>query len=437
MASSGLHFTMITTFYPPYHFGGDGNYVRQMAHILASLGHQVDIIHDIDAYRLLSKQKNPPPLQEPEGIKVFGLQSRIGSLSCFATQQFGRPIVHGKQIRSILKQRKPDIIHFHNISLVGGPGILAYGDALKIYTAHEHWLVCPSHILWRHNREICTGKQCLRCVVNYHRPPQIWRYTGLINRAAKSVDAFCSPSHFSANTHKEFGFKHDMTVMPSFLPESPAVIDNQENNSAANDKPYFLFVGRLEVIKGLQDIIPLFVDEAPADLWIAGTGDYEAELKRLANGSKNIRFLGQIPVEKLRPMYANAIAAITPSRCYEVFPLVVLEAFREETPIIARELGPYPEIVQRSQGGLLFNTQQELSNALTSLSTNSALRNEMGKAGYNAYQKEWSQSAAMSAYFKLIDQLASRRKIKSILEILSTCNSEGKHTSPITPTVKR
>ncbi|HEU0221820.1 MAG TPA: hypothetical protein VFR34_06355, partial [Paracoccaceae bacterium] len=33
-----------------------------------------------------------------------------------------------------------------------------------------------------------------------------------------------------------------------------------------------------------------------------------------------------------------------PSRCYEVFPMVVLEAFREGTPIVARDLGPYPEI---------------------------------------------------------------------------------------------
>ncbi|MEE9422015.1 MAG: glycosyltransferase family 4 protein [Gammaproteobacteria bacterium] len=421
---------MITTFYPPYHFGGDGNYVRQMAHILAGLGHQVDIIHDIDAYRLLSNQKNPPPLQEPEGVNVFGLQSRIGALSCFATQQLGYPVVHGKQIRSILKQRKPDIIHFHNISLVGGPGILAYGDALKIYTAHEHWLVCPSHILWRHNREVCTGKQCLRCVVNYHRPPQIWRYTGLIDRAAKSVDAFCSPSHFSANKHKEFGFTKNMTVMPSFLPDVPPVTDDHEIKTAARERPYFLFVGRLEIIKGIQDIIPLFVNDAPADLWIAGTGDYEQELKRLANGSVNIHFLGQTASEVLRPMYANAIAAITPSRCYEVFPLVVLEAFREATPIIARELGPYPEIIQRSQGGFLFNTQQELSNALTRLSADSDLRNKMGLAGYNTFQEEWSEQAAMSAYFGLIKQLANQRKINKIQEVLSACDSAGKFTSP-------
>lgn len=423
---------MITTFYPPFHFGGDANYVRQMAHILAGLGHQVDIIHDIDAYHLLSDDKNPPPLQEPEGIKVFGLQSQFGALSCFATQQLGHPLVHGKQIRSILQERNPDIIHFHNISLVGGPGILGYGNALKIYTAHEHWLVCPSHILWRHKREICTGKQCLRCVLSYHRPPQLWRYTGLINRAAKAVDAFCSPSHFSASKHKEFGFTYDMNIMPSFLPDVPEVTNDQQIMAAAKDRPYFLFVGRLEVIKGLQDVIPLFVKDAPADLWIAGTGDYEDELKQLANRSEHIRFLGQLPSEKLRPMYANAIAAITPSRCYEVFPLVVLEAFREGTPIIARDLGPYPEIINRSQGGFLFNTQQELKNALISFSKDSVLRNKMGKAGYRAYQDEWSQSAAMTAYFELIKQLAEKRKIKNILDILSTCTASGSLLTPHT-----
>lgn len=430
MNSTGLHFTLITTFYPPYHFGGDANYVRQMAHILAGLGHRVDIIHDIDAYRLLSREKNPPPIQEPEGITVFGLQSRMGALSCFATQQLGRPLVHGRKIRSILQQRKPDIIHFHNISLVGGPGILRYGDALKIYTAHEHWLVCPSHILWRHNREVCTGKQCLRCVINYRRPPQLWRYTNLISRTANAVDAFCSPSQFSATKHREFGFIQDMVVMPSFLPDAPACTEDQDIDTVARQKPYFLFVGRLEIIKGLQDIIPLFVKDAPAELWIAGTGDYENELKQLAKGSESIKFLGQTPAEKLRPMYANAIAAITPSRCYEVFPLVVLEAFRESTPIIARELGPYPEIVQRSQGGLLFDTPQDLKQALVSLSQDPALRNKMGKAGYQAYQKEWSQSAAMTAYFRLIKQLARQRNRPEILDTLENCSPAGQLQIP-------
>jgi hypothetical protein len=45
---------MITTFYPPYNFGGDGIFVRQLSNELALRGHRVDVIHCIDAYRALS-----------------------------------------------------------------------------------------------------------------------------------------------------------------------------------------------------------------------------------------------------------------------------------------------------------------------------------------------------------------------------------------------
>jgi hypothetical protein len=30
-----------------------------------------------------------------------------------------------------------DVIHYHNISLVGGPTILAYRQGIKLYTMHE------------------------------------------------------------------------------------------------------------------------------------------------------------------------------------------------------------------------------------------------------------------------------------------------------------
>ena len=246
-----------------------------------------------------------------------------------------------------------DVIHFHNISLVGGPGILAYGDGVKLYTAHEHWLVCPSHVLWRHQREVCTGRQCLRCVLRHKRPPQLWRSTGLLERKARHVDAFCAPSQFCADKHEEFGFPREMSVLPNFLPDlesTPPVRDESGNG----ERPFFLFVGRLEHIKGLQDVIPLFRSDGPTDLCVAGTGGYEPHLRELAQGSARVKFLGHQNQEQLRTLYRRARAVVLPSICYEVFPMVILESFRESTPVIARRLGPYPEIVDQSQGGFLF-----------------------------------------------------------------------------------
>ncbi len=416
MTAKALRFAMVTTFYPPYNFGGDGQFVRRLAHALAGRGHEVDIIHDVDAYTMLSDggAGDPAPEPEPPGVRVHPLKSSLGALSCLATSQLGRPLVHGREIKRILAQGF-DVIHFHNISLVGGPKILSYGAGVKLYTTHEHWLVCPSHILWRHNREICDGRECLRCVVNHRRIPQAWRGTSLLERESRHVDAFLTLSQFCADKHSEFGFERPMTVIPSFLPDAECGPDPLES-AQEQTKPYFLFVGRLEIIKGLQDVIPLFGDDAPAELWIAGSGAYEQTLRKLAGASRNVRFLGQTAPEKLRSLYKNAIAAITPSKCFEVFPMVVLEAFREGTPIIARRLGPYPEIIEESGGGMLFETREELQGAIAALAGDGALRNKMGAAGARAMKAKWSETAALERYFGLIHDIAETGGMTRILD---------------------
>jgi len=402
--TKSLRFAMLTTFYPPYHLGGDGTLVRALTHALARRGHQVDVIHDADAFRMLNRGSDPQPLDEPEGVRVHTLSSRLGSLSCLATQQLGRPLVHGRSIRKILSADF-DVIHFHNVSLVGGPGVLSYGKATKLYTPHEHWLVCPTHILWRHQRELCDHRECLTCVVRHRRPPQLWRYTSYLQSQARHIDAFLAPSQFCADKHREFGFDRAMTVLQNFLP-----VTEPSTDLSTSDPPFFLFVGRLELIKGLQDVIPLINDDSPFQLWIAGTGNDNDQLRQLAGNRTNVRFLGRQSQEQLRGLYRRARAVITPSRCYEVFPMVILEAFREATPVIARNLGPYPEIIAQSRGGLLFNNQQELKSCLDRLASDHAFRSELGDAGRRAFLDNWSENVVLQRYLDLIDQIPEREK---------------------------
>ncbi len=406
---SVLRIAMVTTFYPPYNFGGDGQYIQRLVHALAARGHDVEVIHDIDAYRVLSKGKLPPPAGPMPGVTVHGLRSPLPALSVLLTQQLGRPIVHGRTIARILS-RGFDVIHYHNVSLVGGPGVLSYGDAIKLYTTHEHWLVCPMHILWRHNRELCTGKQCFRCALANKRPPQVWRLGRLIEREAPHVDAFLTLSQSCADNHRRFGFTREMRVTPSFLPdreEGEASLPPAVAREAASI-PYFLFVGRLEIIKGLQEVIPQFDASIPAELWIAGSGSYEAELRRLAKGRSNVRFLGRRTPAELRELYRNAAATIASSVCYEVFPMVMLESFREGTPVIARRLGPYPEIIEQSQGGLLFESGEELRAALFALLENRR-RERMGADALKSFRRLWSEQTAIDSYLSLIGEIASGR----------------------------
>ncbi|HTL04367.1 MAG TPA: glycosyltransferase family 4 protein, partial [Gemmatimonadales bacterium] len=363
---NGLRFCFLTTFYPPYHFGGDAIAVQRLARGLVRAGHQVTVVHDCDAYHALHPALPGDACEEPTGLEVVGLRSRLGSLAPLLTQQLGRPVINGRRIARLLEAGGFDVINYHNVSLIGGPGLLAYGKALKLYMAHEHWLVCPTHVLWRHQRELCTERQCFRCQLAYRRPPQLWRWTGLLRRQLAHVDGFIAMSAFSREKHREFGFPRDMDVLPPFLPDSAPAGDDTPARRP-QDRPYFLVAGRLERIKGFQDVIPLFAGSGDADLLIAGEGAFGPELRAQAAGMQRVRFLGRVAAEALTPLYRHAVALIMPSLCYETFGITVLEAFRQATPVVARRLGPLPDIVDCSGGGELFSTREELKASLARL----------------------------------------------------------------------
>lgn len=403
-----MKFCMLTTFYPPYHFGGDAIGIQRLCHGLAKRGHEVTVVHDIDAYRLLAKGGEPAAIEHPEGMRVIGLSAKLPLVSELLTQQLGRPVVHKRAIEEILAEGY-DVVNYHNVSLVGGPGLFRMGSGVKLYLAHEHWLVCPMHVLWRHGRELCTGRECLRCTLNHRRPPQAWRWTGMLEREGRHVDRFVAMSEFSRAKHKEFGFPFEMDVLPYFLPdptpeEEAALAPTSER---PHERPYFLFVGRLELIKGLDDVIPLFERYQGADLLIAGDGNHGDVLRALGENAPGVHFLGRVDPEELRRYYDHAEALIVPSVCYETFGIILIEAFRQRTPVIARRIGPFPEIVERSQAGFLFETEEDLVDAMEKIRSDASLRARLAANAWDAYREHWSESAVVPRYLDLVEEVRS------------------------------
>lgn len=413
-----LRFCFLTTFYPPFNFGGDGIGIQRLAGGLARAGHHVTVVHDVDAYNTLHQGNEPAPGIEPEGIEVVSLRSGLGSLSPLLTQQFGRPVANGGKIRRLLAKGGYDVINFHNVSLVGGPGILKYGNALKLYMAHEHWLVCPMHVLWRHGKELCTGRECFRCTLAYRRPPQLWRWTGYLERELRHIDAVIAMSDFSRQKHAEFGLKKPMEVLPYFLPD-PEAGGAAVGGARPHERPYFLFVGRLEKIKGLDDVIPLFRQYPDADLLIAGDGEYAEVLKAAGAGIPNVRFLGRVAPDELRRYYQYAEALIVPSVCYETFGIILIEAFKQSTPVIARRIGPFPEIVEQAGGGELFTTGDELVAAMRRLQGDPAYRRKKAEAGYQAFLAHYTETAVVPQYLEIVRRAAERRGDGGVIAALA------------------
>lgn len=398
-----MKFCLLSTFYPPFNFGGDGIDAQRMARALVQRGHQVTVIHDIDSYKWLSGKRLPDQPAMQDGVEVIGLRSRLGVVAPLLTHQFGSPVVHGRTIDALLHARAPDVILYGNVSLIGGPGIIKQrGHALNVYVAHEHWLVCPTHVLWRFNREPCTGRACTRCVLSYRRPPQLWRYTGALERQLSNVDLFITRSEFSRAKHQEFGFTRPMQVLPYFLPGKYPEQPVPKTSERPHSRPYFLFVGRLIKFKGLDAVIPAFRRYLNADWLVIGDGEEMPALRKLAADAPNVKFLGHVDNQDLRRYYEHAIAAIVPSAGFETFGIVLIEAFRHHTPVIARRVGPFPEVVEAANGGLLFSDTGELLEALKRMQEDTALRDSLATGAFHAGRELWSEDAVIARLLDLI-----------------------------------
>ena len=93
----------------------------------------------------------------------------------------------------------------------------------------------------------------------------------------------CAPPWTSARYRSSLRRRASSMAAPVPQDESP------------NPRPYFFFAGRLERIKGLDDVIPVFRDYPDADLLIAGDGNDTVDTEGLVDGSIQL-FVDGVPI---------------------------------------------------------------------------------------------------------------------------------------------
>jgi glycosyltransferase involved in cell wall biosynthesis len=419
MIRDAMRFCLLTTFYPPYHFGGDGVYVRRLAQALGEAGHVVDVIHSPDAYHLAHPGQPAVQYEELPNVTRHELRRRPARLSSLLVHQTGLPAGYTSQIRAVLKPGRHDVVHFHNVSLLGAPGIFAMGDGVKLMTSHEYWLICPTHVLFRYNREACTERTCLRCTLRAKRPPQLWRQHGVVKRGADQLDAFIMSSRFAADRHREQGIDVPMEIIPPFVPipdlnaVGPQTVGGppgQGGTAVADDRPYFLYVGRLERLKGPQEAVEIFRGlEDVADLLLVGEGALRDDLLHRTKAMPHVRLLGGVRQDQLTSLYRHACGVIVPSLCYETFGLTAAEALAHGTPAIVHSHGALAEMIQQTGGGLGFTTHDEARDAVRRLAMHPELRETLGRRGRSYAELEWDRGVHLDRYMRLIDRLRVRR----------------------------
>lgn len=402
-----LRICMLTTFYPPYHFGGDAVTVHRLSEALAAAGHRVDVVYSRDAYHALGGGEPGATWRDHANVRRREIHTTRPLLGALLAHQLGTPAVYDSVLRDLLASGRYDVIHYHNVSLLGGPGLLSLGRAVKLYTPHDYWLVCPTSGLAYFEREPCVAPRCMACVLAHRKPPQLWRYLPRLSRALAHVDLILPPSRFALERHRAAGITRPMQQLPDLVDEPRPT--TQAGAQAPPEKPYFLFAGRLEKLKGVHDLLTLFADYRAADLLVVGAGAQAAPLRERARDLEHVRFLDAITPDALVPLYERALAVLVPSLCYETFCLSAAESIRLGTPAIVRDHGALREIVTDSGGGLRFTTLDECRDAMERVRTDPALRARLADQGRRFARRHWATEVGVDRYLSIVDHLLRMR----------------------------
>jgi len=169
----------------------------------------------------------------------------------------------------------------------------------------------------------------------------------------KNVDYFIANSSFIAERIRSIYKRDSVIIYPP--------VDLELFKPSTIDKDYFLIISRLSAYKRIDLAIAAF-SKLGLPLKIVGIGP---DLKRLKNlAGKSVEFLGHLPDEKIKQLYAECRALIFPGE--EDFGITPLEAAASGRPTIAYGAGGAKETVIDGKTGILFKeqTEESLSSAI-------------------------------------------------------------------------
>jgi glycosyltransferase involved in cell wall biosynthesis len=359
----------------------------------------VEVIASTEAYLVRSKDDDLADPTVADGVKVHRMRHAAGLLAPLVSQQTGLPGLHRPALEAIFA--KPfDVLHFHNISLMGGPGVLRMGEArARLMSLHDHWLICSTHALWKNRAHACDKRTCFSCSIRSGLPPQLWRYTALRERSLESVDRLLSPSSFTAEMHRANGIKAPIEVLPLF----------SSIEGAAKRDPHsrrILFVGRVTALKGIESLLRVVAGMPDIELLVIGQGELRPPLTAQYAKHSNIRFLGKIDQEQLADYYAAAAAVVFPSLVPETFGLTIVEAAACGAPAIVSKIsGGAAELVNTTGGGLLYETEAELADTIRRVIDDRALRDRLGALARSGYEQRYTKEQHIAAYLRQIDEI--------------------------------
>lgn len=326
---------------------------------------------------------------------------------------WSRPAFH--ELRRLFRTHRPQIAHFHNTFPLISPSAYYAARAEKIrvvQSVHNFRLLCANALLFRDGEvcEDCVGKsiawpgvvhKCYRdsfaqtsavaAMLGVHRAMGTWQ---------SAVDIYIALTEFVRRKLIEGGLPRDkITIKPNFINPDPG----PGNGSGG----YGLFVGRLSAEKGIDTLIEAWRNlSGRVPLKVVGDGPMAAVVQAAAVTVPALQWLGRLPSEAIFPLMGEAAFLVLPSRCYETFGRVIVEAYAKGTPVVASKLGAMAELVDDGRTGLHFKSGDpiDLAEKVRRLMGNPLELTRMRQAARQEFLQKFNAEANYQALMTIYEQ---------------------------------
>jgi glycosyltransferase involved in cell wall biosynthesis len=193
-------------------------------------------------------------------------------------------------------------------------------------------------MVWRCYQDRLASSVAMGVVLGAHNIMRTWW---------KWIDLYVFPSDFARRQLVSAGLPADrMVVKPHFV-EDPGSVSDGSGGA--------LFLGRLEVEKGVLELIETWRWVRGCQLEIIGDGPLKATVQsRLKDPElSHVALTGWLRQEEVASRLSSARLVAVPSLGDESFGLPVIEAFSHGVPVLASSRGALPELVQEGVNGVI------------------------------------------------------------------------------------
>ena len=274
-----------------------------------------------------------------------------------------------REVKRVIEEKHIDVVHVHNTLMVVSPSVFYaafHCHVPVVQTLHNFRMLCPAGSFFRGDR-ICEecAEDGLHCSLKYGC------YRG--SRVQTFVSAAILKIHRMLGTYRKVHFicltEFNRQKLSRLNKKGREVIDMDKvyikpnftfqddvNFESSSHLDYFLFVGRVEALKGIDVVIKAFEQMPDQRLVVAGDGPLMGEMQEYirTHEMKNVEFAGYLSKTQLQEKYRKARAVIMSSQCYEAFAMTIAEAYSYGVPVIAGDIGNLRNMVEENATGIRF-----------------------------------------------------------------------------------